>query len=179
MWRAVLLFLSLLTPSFAEPLSVAGQPGTVLLMRHAIAPGTNDPSGFRLGDCSTQRNLSEAGRDQARAIGARLREADVVPYVVATSQWCRARDTAELLALGPPEEWPEINSFFAGRGDRAAQTEATLARIAALPDDAVALLVTHQVNITALTGIVPQSGEIIVTRRDGNALTVVGRLPPE
>jgi hypothetical protein len=54
-----------------------------------------------------------------------------------------------------------------------------LARLAALPEEAIALLVTHQVNITALTGIVPQSGEIIVTRRGGGALTVVGRLPPE
>lgn len=174
-----MLFLSLLSSAAAEPLALAGQPGTVLLMRHATAPGTGDPAEFRLGDCSTQRNLSAAGRDQARAIGARLREAGVVPDVVATSQWCRARDTAELLALGPPEDWPEINSFFAGRGDRTAQTDATLARIAALPDDAVVLLVTHQVNITALTGIVPQSGEIIVTRRDGGALSVVGRLPPD
>ena len=148
-------------------------------MRHATAPGTGDPAEFRLGDCGTQRNLSAVGRDQARAIGTRLREAGVVPDVVATSQWCRARDTAELLALGPPEDWPEINSFFAGRGDRGAQTEATLARLAALPEEAVVLLVTHQVNITALTGIVPQSGEIIVTRRDGGALSVVGRLPPE
>jgi broad specificity phosphatase PhoE len=179
MWRFVILLLLLLSPASAEPLASAGQPGTVLLMRHALAPGTNDPPAFRLGDCSTQRNLSAEGRNQARAIGERLRAARVTPDVVATSQWCRARDTAELLALGPPVEWPEINSFFAGRGDRAAQTEATLARIAALPEEAVALLVTHQVNITALTGIVPQSGEIILTRREGAALRVVGRLSPE
>lgn len=38
----------------------------VLLMRHAIAPGTGDPANFQLGDCSTQRNLDQAGREQAR-----------------------------------------------------------------------------------------------------------------
>ena len=30
----------------------------VLMLRHALAPGTGDPSGFRLDDCSTQRNLN-------------------------------------------------------------------------------------------------------------------------
>ena len=44
--------------------------GTVALLRHALAPGTGDPAAFALGDCSTQRNLSEAGRVQARRIGA-------------------------------------------------------------------------------------------------------------
>ena len=44
-----------------------------VLLRHAIAPGTGDPDQFVLGDCSTQRNLSDLGRDQAAAIGALFR----------------------------------------------------------------------------------------------------------
>ena len=45
--------------------------GHIILMRHATAPGVGDPPNFRLGDCATQRLLSEAGRRQAKAIGSR------------------------------------------------------------------------------------------------------------
>jgi phosphohistidine phosphatase SixA len=162
----------------ADALAAARQPGAVLLMRHATAPGGGDPPGFRLGDCSTQRNLSAAGRAEAQAIGARLAAAGIRPTLIATSQWCRCRDTAALLDLGPVQDWPEINSFFSDRSTGPAQTAATLARLAALSADATVLLVTHQVNITALTGIVPRSGEIVVSRRTGGGLAVTGRLPP-
>ena len=43
----------------------------VVLMRHALAPGTGDPANFVVNDCSTQRNLSDQGRAQAERIGAR------------------------------------------------------------------------------------------------------------
>ena len=45
----------------------------VLMIRHALAPGFGDPEGFKLEDCSTQRNLDDVGRDQARSIGDWLR----------------------------------------------------------------------------------------------------------
>ncbi|MGX0903018.1 broad specificity phosphatase PhoE [Roseovarius sp. MBR-79] len=92
-----------------------------------------------------------------------------------TSRWCRARDTAALMEMGTPEEMPPLDSFFAGRGDGTAQTEAALALIAALPEDTRLLIVTHQVNITALTGLGVGSGEIIVTRRGTTGLGPVGR----
>jgi hypothetical protein len=38
------------------------------------------------------------------------------------------------------------------------------------------MLVTHQVNITALTGVVPAMGEIVVTRYSGGRLLVLGRI---
>ena len=94
-------------------------------MRHALAPGTGDPAGFALGDCSTQRNLDDRGRAQARRTGQALREAGVTFDHVWTSQWCRARDTAELLDMGEVVEKPPLNSFFAGQGDRARQTAET------------------------------------------------------
>ena len=165
-------------PLRADPLVAAGQPGAVLLMRHAIAPGGGDPAGFVLGDCRTQRTLSDQGRAQARAIGDRLRAAGLRFDVILTSEWCRTRETAELLGLGPVTAFPPVNSFFANRQDGPRQTAETLDHVSRLPPEARALIVTHQVNITALTGVTPQSGETVVARRDGARLIVEGRLPP-
>jgi hypothetical protein len=43
--------------------------GHILMIRRALAPGTGDPVNFRIRDCSTQRNLDDRGRKQAKAIG--------------------------------------------------------------------------------------------------------------
>jgi phosphohistidine phosphatase SixA len=134
------------------------RPGAIAIMRHAIAPGTGDPAEFRLGDCITQRNLDDRGRTQARAIGQAFRENGIVVDRVLSSQWCRCLETAELLDLGPVEEFPALNSFFADRSTRNAQTRETRSFLASLPDDARIMLVTHQVNITALTGRSVASG---------------------
>jgi phosphohistidine phosphatase SixA len=152
-------------------------PGTVALMRHALAPGTGDPADFTLGDCSTQRNLDERGRAQARAVGDAFRANDIAVDRVLTSQWCRCRETAELLALAPVEDLPALNSFFADRSTRAAQTAAVRALLADLPDATRAVLVTHFVNIRALTGRAVSSGDIVVvTVDDDGAVTVRGEI---
>lgn len=163
----------------ADPLEAARTPGAVLLMRHATAPGTGDPADMRLGDCSTQRNLSDAGRDEARAIGARLRDAGIAFGLVLASEWCRTTETATLMGLGPVTPFPPANSFFSNRENADRQTAEVLAHLAGVPSDQRVLIVTHQVNITALTGIVPRSGEIVVARRGASGLMVLGRLPPE
>lgn len=177
--RILCLLLGFITPlAAAAEVEALRQPGAVALMRHATAPGTGDPSGFRLGDCSTQRNLSDEGRAEARAIGARLTAEGIGFSHVFTSEWCRTRETAELLALGPVTPLPAANSFFANRGRAAEQTEALRARLAALPEGSRAIVVTHQVNITALTGVFPRSGEIVVVVPDGEGgLAVTGRVP--
>ncbi len=152
----------------------------VVLFRHADAPGTGDPQGFQLGDCATQRNLSEAGRAQARALGARFRARGVAVGAVLTSQWCRTRDTAELAFPGMAQDAPAFNSFF-NEGDAQArqQTDAARARLAAWRGPGVLVVVTHQVNITALTQVFPASGEGIVVRSSAEGtLRVVGRLAP-
>ncbi|MCP3056137.1 histidine phosphatase family protein [Aurantimonas marianensis] len=161
-----------------ESWSAARSAGTHILMRHAIAPGTGDPADFALGDCVTQRNLSDAGRAQARRIGERLRQNGVPIDTVLSSQWCRSRETAELLGFGAVKAALELNSFFANRDDGAAQTAALKARLVEL--DAAgrkAALVSHQVNITALTDIYPASGEIVVVSVGANGdVTVAGRI---
>ncbi len=153
------------------------QPGVHAVMRHASAPGTGDPPDFTLGECSTQRNLSEAGRDQSRAIGAAFREQGIAFDRIVSSQWCRCLDTAALLELGPVEELEALNSFFRRRSLRDEQTAATRDWFEALPDGQKTMLVTHQVNVTALTRVYPTSGEIVAfSLDDQGAVTVHGTL---
>lgn len=160
----------------ATGLEALATPGAHAIMRHALAPGTGDPPGFRLDDPATQRNLSDEGRAQARAAGAMLRAAGARFDVVLSSQWRRCAETAELLALGPVTEAPPLNSFFERRAEGPAQTRATLALLRGLPEGARAMLVTHQVNVTALTGVYPASGEIVVFRLEGDGVAVLGRV---
>ncbi len=155
-------------------------PGHVALLRHAIAPGTGDPPGFVLGDCRTQRNLSEEGREQATRIGAAFRANGIAAARVVSSQWCRCLETAELLRLGPVEDQSILNSFFDRPANRDAQTGALRRWLAGQALDGPLVLVTHQVNITALTGVYPRSGELVVIRQTGDgAIVVVGSLETE
>ena len=152
----------------------------VAIMRHALAPGTGDPADFTLGDCTTQRNLSDEGRAQAAAIGARLRAQGIEAARVFSSRWCRCLETARLLGLGEVEPLPPLDSFFRDRARGPGQTEALREFLSRLPAGPPVVLVSHQVNITALTGVYPQSGEIVLVRPDGVAETaVLGTIEPE
>lgn len=163
-----------------DPWRALAEPGHVALMRHAVTtPGVGDPPNFRLGDCATQRDLSEEGRDQAVRLGEAYRARRVPVARVLSSEWCRCLETARLMAVGPVEPAPEaLNSFFEERDKRERRTGALRRLLAAAPRDGAALvLVTHQVNITALTGIFPGSGETVVLSlaADGG-FAIAGRL---
>ncbi len=150
--------------------------GQVVLLRHALAPGTGDPPGFTPGECATQRNLSEAGREQARRIGRQFRDHRVPVGPVLTSAWCRCVETATL-AFGRAERWPAIDSFIRDFSAEPARTAALRQRVAEWAGPDTLVLVTHQVNITALTGIHPQSGEAAVLTPGGpDGFTLAGRL---
>lgn len=148
----------------------------IALMRHAEAPGTGDPAGFRLDDCATQRNLSDQGRRQAKEASAQFRSEGIASATVYSSQWCRCLDTASGLSLGPVAPQPALNSFFNDAKRDREQTEALRQLIRQRPPGRPIVMVTHQVNITALTGVFPQSGEIIVVRPKNGQLTVMGRI---
>lgn len=152
--------------------------GAIGLIRHARAPGTGDPEGFRLDDCATQRNLSDEGRNQAKHLGEAIRAAGVTVAAAPHSLWCRTRETAELAFPGVTRPEPALNSFFADRSTEPEQTAAASRIIRDWRGPGALMLVTHQVNITALTDIVPKEGEIIVVRVEGDAIRVVGRLFP-
>lgn len=166
-------------PASGWALLQQGKPGYVVLMRHALAPGVGDPASFRLNDCSTQRNLSAAGRSQAKRIGEAFRRYNVRVSRVLSSQWCRCLETARLLNLGPVEAFAPLNSFFQDRSTEAKQTAQVRRLIVNHRKQAgVLILVTHQVNITALTGVVPQSGESIVLQaNDRGQVRLLGSLP--
>ena len=151
--------------------------GLVIMLRHANAPGTGDPAGFRVDDCATQRNLSAEGRAQAAALGAAFRERGVPVGRVVSSRWCRAIDTARL-AFGSAEIVPALDSLF-GRRD---QAEAQNAEIRAIirswsSRDTNLVMVTHNANIAALTGLSTADAEAIVVRPEpGDRLEVIGRV---
>lgn len=152
--------------------------GGVVLFRHANAPGGGDPPDMRIGDCASQRNLDDAGRTQAARIGGAFAQRSVRVGAVLASQWCRTRETAELAFPGRASEEPAFNSFFSARSRGEAQTLAARRILAAWNGPGALVVVTHQVNITALTGIFPASGEGIVLQRRGGDWAVAGRIRP-
>lgn len=144
--------------------------GWLLMMRHAATePGLGDPAGFRVDDCATQRNLSDEGRRQARETGVAMRAAGIVIDEVRASPWCRCRDTAQL-AFGRHEAWAPLGSFFDRRADEAAATREVRALARTQDPRRNLMLVTHQVNVTAVYDVFPAVGEIVAGRWRGGRL---------
>jgi phosphohistidine phosphatase SixA len=157
------------------------QSGAIVLFRHATAPGIGDPAGFRLNDCPTQRNLDGRGRAEARKLGEQFRSRKIAVGAVLSSQWCRGRETARL-AFGEAavKDEPAFNSFFSrSAGISEEQTAQARAILSRWRGPGTLVVVTHQVNITALTGVGAASAEGVVLRpaADGS-LQVVGRVSP-
>lgn len=154
--------------------------GLVVLIRHAATePGVGDPPGFELARCSTQRNLSDAGRASARRIGATFRRHGVPIERVLASRWCRCLDTAQL-AFGRAEPAPMIDSIF--RDDEEAserKRDAVRAYLRAFKGQGNLILVTHDVNIRALAGEMVAQGEMVLASiaADGS-LQVLGTIAP-
>jgi broad specificity phosphatase PhoE len=151
--------------------------GVTVLMRHAATnPGIGDPPGFELSQCATQRNLSDAGRRDARRIGAAFRLRGVLPGAVWSSRWCRCLDTARL-AFGRAAPEPGLDSMFNDDAAVAASKLRSLhARLAARRETTPLVLVTHDVNIRALTGQSLAPGEMVLTQLRDGKLELIGRL---
>lgn len=146
--------------------------GCVLMLRHAqTVPGIGDPPNFSLNQCSTQRNLNDEGREQAKRIGQWFKTHGLQPRSVQTSAWCRCKDTAEL-AFGKYAVLPELGSTFDTRASQDVQTKALRSRLRFVPPGQFEVWVTHQVNITSLTGESTGMGEAVVM---SNKAQVLGR----
>ena len=184
-WRHILLMLWVcLTCLGTQASEVAERLRTdhhVLLIRHAYAPGVGDPPGYSLERCETQRVLNEQGRAQARRIGQWLKAQGVERAEVHTSVWCRCRETAELLGLGPVSVEPSLASFFDQPGRAAASNRALqnfiAANLRARPTQPL-ILVTHHVNIREFMGRDIGSGDMVLVRVDAQGRMLDYRLYP-
>jgi phosphohistidine phosphatase SixA len=140
--------------------------GYVLLMRHSYAPGVGDPENFKLNDCSTQRNLSDVGRQDAKDVGEWLQRREIKIFRVETSRWCRAKETAQLLGIGKVRLNKNLDSLFE-EADALShpQTAAVRKQIQNHRNKTgLLVLVGHYVNIAALTGVGVSSGEGILIK---------------
>ena len=176
---AGLALLTAASPASAADWSILKEPGIIALIRHADAPGAGDPAGWRLGDCRTQRNLSERGRRQARALGDTFRANAITPRKIIASQWCRAIETATLMQLGPVEQQSAFNNAYVLHAQRADLSRAGREVLSRWSGEGLLVVVTHGDNIELLTGVMPSQGEIVAVRRDPGSperLTVVGRI---
>lgn len=164
-----------------SPWPMLQRGGYVILMRHAATvPGIGDPPGFKLSICSTQRNLSQAGRADATRIGAAFRKHGVPLGPVLSSRWCRCVDTARL-AFGRVEPSEMVDSMFqdedAARERKLAQLRTYLAQY---KDPGNLVLVTHDVNIRALVGKYVEQGDVVIaTRSPDGALRIEATVPVE
>jgi phosphohistidine phosphatase SixA len=151
--------------------------GQVVMIRHALTtPGVGDPEGMKLDDCRTQRNLSDEGRRHARQLGQALRERGVPVARVLSSPWCRCVETARLAFGESPEVLASLGNLF-GRPERAAGQIAELKPLVGQrPAAGNLVLVSHGSTIAALTGISPDTSEMVVLAPQGGRFTVAGRL---
>ncbi|HUR89679.1 MAG TPA: histidine phosphatase family protein [Ramlibacter sp.] len=153
----------------------------VILIRHATAPGVGDPANVKVGDCTTQRNLSEQGRAEARKLGEEFRRRGVHIGKVLTSQWCRTRETARLaFPKEKSHDEPAFNSWF-GQVPTESESQLKIARaiLNGWKGPGVLVVVTHAVNISAVAAVKTAPAQAVVMRRDaGGSMRVVGTLVP-
>ncbi len=155
--------------------------GYVLLLRHTIAPGVGDPENFKLNDCSTQRNLSQLGRQDAKAVGDWLKRRDIKISRVESSRWCRAKETAQLLGIGRVRLNANLDSLFESKDPaNAIQTVRVKKQIVDWRNKSgLLVLVGHFVNIGAVTGVGVGSGEGVLVKADSKGKIVVVGLTPK
>lgn len=164
--------------SFAQAAVRLNSHGFMLMMRHAQTDaGVGDPENFKLGECSTQRNLSPEGREQAGRVGKAFSQAGIRFDMVRSSQWCRTRETARL-AFAANEEWPALNSSFRNRAEQDGRSKQIIEFARAMNKAHNVMLVTHQIAITSLAGGWVESGEIVAFRYEGDQLKPQFRISP-
>jgi broad specificity phosphatase PhoE len=172
---AVLFVAALSTHALADEKlwSVLKGGGQVVLIRHTITtPGVGDPPGFRLDDCGTQRNLTDAGRHHARRIGEEWRARKIPVERVVSSPWCRCLETAQLAFGKTPETSVALSNLFGRSENRERQVRELRALVSSHSGKANLVLVTHGSTIAALTGVNPDTGEMVVLSKG----SLAGRL---
>lgn len=151
-------------------------PGSVVVLRHSYAPGSYDPPDARLDDCSTQRNLDETGRAQARRIGEAFRLNGITVGRVLSSPRCRCLDTARL-AFGKAEPWNVLQGALRDADLRRRLLIPVRQAIAGHREELPLVLVTHGSVVSDLTGLRIGMGAFVVLGRGADgAPAVAGQL---
>lgn len=171
----LLITLCLSTLAVANLASPMTDGQHILFMRHADAPGFSDPAGYRLDQCSTQRNLGELGKKQAERTGQWLSQQGIERAKVFSSPWCRCMDTATLLNKGSVTSEKALGSFFENMTQANQQTEVLRQFVQAsfkqFPKTPI-IMVSHHVNIEAFTGVVLGSGDMVLVKIGSNGKPV-------
>ncbi|MBU3575035.1 histidine phosphatase family protein [Polynucleobacter sp. UK-Mo-2m-Kol15] len=153
----------------------------VLLMRHADAPGYGDPQNYQISQCSTQRNLGDLGRKQAKNTGDWLSIQGIEQAKVYSSPWCRCIDTASLLNKGTVKKEAALGSFFDDMSQAKRQTDELVKLIAVErkqnPNMPI-IMVTHHVNIQSYMGMVVNSGDMVLVKVDSTGKPISFKLYP-
>ena len=153
----------------------AQEGNKVLLIRHSLAPGGGDPTGFKIDDCKTQRNLNRKGINQSKKIGKLFKKNKVPIDQVLSSQWCRCKDTAKY-AFGNFKEFTALNSTFQSPYNKNEPKQLKELYNFVKKWDGKGknlVLVTHYSIITAVTNAVPSSGEIVITDKNFEVLGTI------
>ena len=131
--------------------------------------------GFKINDCSTQRNLSQQGINQSKKIGELFKKNKVPIDQIFSSQWCRCKDTAKY-AFKNFKEFSALNSTFQSPYSKNETKQLKEIKIFVKKWDGQGknlVLVTHYSIITAITNAVPGSGEIVVIDKNFNVLSTI------
>ena len=155
--------------------NLAQEGNKIILIRHSLAPGGGDPTGFKINDCKTQRNLNRTGINQSKKIGKLFKKNKVPVDQVLTSQWCRCKDTAKY-AFENYKEFTALNSTFQSpyNKNERKQLKELYSFVKKWSGNGKNLvLITHYSIITAVTNAVPSSGEIVITDKN---LKVLGTI---
>ena len=152
-----------------ELLALLRAGGNVVYFRHAATTNVADRDASRLGDCSTQRNLSDEGRAQARAIGAAFMRLGITVDAVLASPYCRTMDTARL-AFGRVETSMDLYSLGQPtHPDDRVRAELLRQRLGTVaPPGRNTVLVSHGSPLHSVAGEFLNEGEAAVAKPDGD-----------
>ena len=171
----IIILISLTTPIKADLnknlLNQLEDGGKLIFIRHAYAPGGGDPNNFNLDDCSTQRNLNNEGREQAKYIGEFFKKNKIEIDKVLSSEWCRCKETAKI-AFKNFSTNSFLNSFYSSkyRKNKEKQIEMLNDYVKKFKSKQNLIFVTHYVLISEVLNYAPSSGEIVVSDKNFNMI---------
>lgn len=167
----------------AEVVQSLRNGGYVIFLRHALSNTTEHDSVDRLvlGDCTTQRNLTAAGRMQAIEIGKEIRRLGIPIAEVLASPYCRTANTAELAFVNHVVVNALVNTTNLlpdEKGTIVAELKELLGKVVLPGGNRV--LVSHSASLADSVGIFPKpEGVIVVFRPNGDgSVTYIGTILP-